>query len=100
MMESLFSSYERTRLTSRDIDEPKYHFLDTSAWPSVQRVREFWQGWFDLIPSGPKKVALAKGIQDRDDHKHLSHTAELFFFAALNRGGWGPELEPPGAKGA
>jgi len=45
-MTLLFSPSQRARTTSKRYNEPMYAFLDASAWPSVGRVREFWEGWF------------------------------------------------------
>jgi len=89
----LFSSGRRARATSRRHNEPKYQFLDTSGWPSVDRVREFWEGWFSQY-DGTKKAGLAARFRSHDNHPHLSAFLELFTFAVLKRSGYEIHVEP------
>ncbi len=89
----LFKSGARTRATSRRYNEPIYSFLDTSRWPSVERIREFWEGWFALYDTD-KKPGLAARFQSFDNHQHLSTFLELFSFALLRRSGYQTGIEP------
>ena len=89
----------RTRTTSRRYNEPIYSFLETSAWPSVDRVREFWEGWFSHY-SDAKKPGLAARFQSYDNHPHLSAFLEFFTFAVLKRSGYEIEIEPPAGSRA
>jgi hypothetical protein len=98
-MTRLFSSGERTRITSRRYNEAVYSFLDTSAWPSVDRVREFWDAWFSQYDN-VKKPGLAARFQSYDNHQHLSAFLELFTFAVLRRSGFDIEIEPRVGKRA
>ena len=93
-MTQLFSSGPRARASGGRYNEPNYSFLDSSAWPSVDRVREFWEGWFAQYPDD-KKAGLAARFRSFDDHPHLSAFLELFTFAVLKRGGYDLEVEPP-----
>lgn len=77
--------------------EPIFRFLDTSAWPSVERVRDFWEDWFAKY-DGAKQKGLAARFQSFDDHAHLSAFLELFTFAILSRGGYRPGVEPPAGR--
>ena len=98
-MTRLFNSGQRTLTTSRTYNEPMYKFLDTSAWPSVDRVREFWEGWFSLYDDA-KKPGLAARFQSYDNHPHLSAFLELFTFVVLRRAGCQVEVEPSVGKWA
>lgn len=75
-------------------NEPPYSFLETSGWPSVGLVREFWEGWFTQYPE-EKKIALAARFRSPDAHQHLSALQELAMFACLKQFGLGFEVEPP-----
>lgn len=96
-MMRLFSSGERTPTATRRYNEPMYSFLDTSAWPSVDRVREFWEGWFSQYDSA-KRPDLAARFQSYDNHQHLSAFLELITFAILGRAGFEIEIEPSVGK--
>lgn len=98
-MTQLFDTGERTRTTSRKYNEPMYSFLNTSAWPSVERVRQFWEGWFAQYDDG-KKPGLAARFRSYDDHPHLSAFLELFTFAVLKGAGYEVEIEPPAGSRA
>lgn len=93
-MSTLFSSVERTRMTGSRYNESHYPFLNTSAWPSVERVRNFWEQWFAAYPE-EKKTALAARFRSSDDHPHVSALLELFMFAVLKQSGYELEVEPP-----
>lgn len=93
-MTNLFSVVERTRVSGRRYNESSYSFLNTSAWPSVRRVREFWEGWFTEYPED-KRMALAARFRSLDDHAQLSAFLELFTFAVLRRSGYELQVEPP-----
>ncbi|MCH7577799.1 MAG: hypothetical protein IH822_08385, partial [Chloroflexi bacterium] len=93
-MMRLFSSYERTRTSSRRYNEPIYSFLDASAWPSIARIREFWEGWFSQYDED-KKPALAGRFQSADNHNLLSAFLELFTFAVLKRTGYSSQIDVP-----
>lgn len=73
---------------------PAYSFLDRSTWPSVGRLREFWEGWFSQYPQS-KQRALAARIKSLDNHFHLSAVHELLMFAILRQLGYELEVEPP-----
>jgi len=93
-MTHLFSIDERTRISGSRYNESKYSFLDTSSWPSIERVRHFWESWFEQYPED-KKSALAARFRSRDDHPHLSAFLELFVFAFLQRSGYELAVDPP-----
>lgn len=95
----LFATSERTRTTIRRHNEPVYSFLDTSAWPSVERVRQFWEGWFAEYEEA-KKPGLAARFRSCTDHVHLSAFLELFVFAILKRLGYAVGIEPPAGSRA
>jgi len=90
----LFSSGARTRTSSRRYNEPTYSFLNTSGWPSVARVREFWEGWFAHYDED-KKPALAARFQSANNHILLSAFLELFTFAVLRRAEYSVQIDPP-----
>ncbi len=93
-MTSLFSAGKRTRTSGSRYNESFYSFLNTSGWPSVKRVRDFWEGWFTQYPED-KKAAVAARFRSLDDHPHISAFLELFTFAVLRRSGYELEVEPP-----
>lgn len=93
-VKSLFSTAKRERSDGSRYNEPAYSFLNTSAWPSVGRVREFWEDWFAPYDDD-KKIGLAARFQSYDDHPHLSALLELFTFAILRRSGYEIDIEPP-----
>jgi hypothetical protein len=93
-MTHLFSSGPRTRTFGGRYNEPIYSFLDSSAKPSVDHIREFWEGWFAQYPEN-KKAGLAARFRSYDNHPHLSAFLELFTFAVLKRAGYDLEVEPP-----
>lgn len=96
---TLLFTCRRTRATSRRYNEPIYSFLESSAWPSVDRVREFWEGWFSHYDDA-KKPGLAARFQSYDNHPHLSAFLELFTFAILKRSRYEIEIEPPAGSRA
>src|SRR3972149_387684 len=89
----LFSADERTPTATRRYKEPMYSFLDKSAWPSVERIRDFWEGWFERYDD-VKKLGLASRFRSYDNHPHLSAFLELFGFAVLKHSGYEVEIEP------
>lgn len=98
-MTQLFDTHERARTDGRRYNEPIYSFLNTSAWPSVERVREFWEGWFSRYHDA-RKPDLAARFRSYDNHPHLSAMLELFTFAALKRSGYELEIGPPAGSRA
>lgn len=94
MTTRLFNCSERSRTTSRRYNEPMYPFLDASAWPSVARVREFWEGWFAEYEDD-KKPALSARFASADNHNLLSAFLELFTFAVLKRTGYSVQIDVP-----
>ena len=98
-MMRLFSSGKRTPTATRRYNEPMYPFMDASAWPSVGRIREFWEGWFEQYDDA-KKLGLSSRFQSYDNHPHLSAFLELFTFAVLKRSGYKIEIEPPAGSKA
>jgi hypothetical protein len=89
----LFQPVHRTRTTDKRYNEPVYSFLNTSARPSVERIRQFWEGWFAQYDDS-KKGGLAARFQSHDDHTHLSAFLELFAFAVLRNVGCDVQVEP------
>jgi len=47
---SLFDDTARTSEEPRTHTESPYHFLNRSAWPASQRVRDEMQSWLDNVP--------------------------------------------------
>ena len=79
----LFDSYERTRITPRRHGEGTYGFLNSSAWPSMERLRDYREGWFEQYDGDRKDLATRFGSPIK--HAHLSAFLELFTFAVLKR---------------
>jgi len=88
----LFDERTRSRTSPRRYNEPMYSFLSTSGWPSIERVRDFWENWFRQYPD-EKKAGLAARFRSHD-HGHLSAMLELFTFAALKQSGCDLLVEP------
>jgi hypothetical protein len=79
----LFDSGERTRIAVRRHNEGSYAFLNSCAWPSIARVRAYWEAWFTEYDGDRKD--LASRFRSPMKHPHLSAFLELFTFACLKR---------------
>lgn len=90
----LFAAGERIPASGGRYNEPDYSFLDTSCWPSVERVRQLWEGWFSQYPERRKAVLVGR-FQAFDDRTHLSAFLELFTFAVLRQAGFEVGVEVP-----
>ncbi len=88
----LFDSYERTRIASRRHGEGTYGFLNSSAWPSMERLRDYWEEWFAQYEGDKKDLAARFGSPI--EHAYLSAFVELFTFAILKRSAYDVAVAP------
>lgn len=92
----LFDSYERTRIASQRHGEGTYGFLNSSAWPSMERLRDYWEEWFQQYDGDKKDLAARFG--SRIQHAYLSAFVELFTFAILKRSAYDVAVAPAAKK--
>ena len=95
----LFEQFARTDHRPAYRSEPDYEFLNRSAWPACENIREMLERWFADYPASHKNDLRAR-FRKRD-HNHAAAYFELYLHQVLSRLELSPEVhpEPPMGKG-
>lgn len=95
----LFDRIERTWAEPASHGESSFSFLNRSALPEEECIREQLELWFDRLPENGK-MELRNRFRDQDDRQHLGAFFELYCHEMLVRQGYTVELHqsPPNGK--
>ena len=88
----LFEHFVRTDHRPAYRSEPDYEFLNRSAWPACENIREGLECWFAGYPASHKNDLCAR-FRKRD-HNHAAAYFELYLHQVLSRLGLSPEVHP------
>ena len=88
----LFEQFVRTDHRHAYRSEPDYEFLNRSAWPACENIREVLERWFAGYPASHKDDLRAR-FSERD-HNHAAAYFELYLHQVLSRLGLSPEVHP------
>lgn len=86
-MIELFNSIIRTDQAIKDRSESCYSFLNRSARPAIEIIREELKKWFDEFPFEGKSD-LAGRFRSDDDRNHLGAFFELYSHRLLKKQGY------------
>lgn len=73
--------------------EPLYEYLNRSARPSMNRVRDLLEGWFSNLPSDAKNEIKSR-FRSSDDIQHQSAFFEIYLHALFSKLGFQIEIHP------
>jgi len=89
----LFDEISRNYKGTRGHAEPLYEYLNHSARPSIERVRNLLEDWFSNFPSDSKNE-LRTRFRATDDIQHRSAFFEIYLHALLSKLGFQIEIHP------
>ena len=78
---------------TRGHTEPLYEYLNRSARPSMERVRDLLEGWFSYLPSDAKNEIRSR-FRSSDDIQHQSAFFEIYLHALFSKLGFQIEIHP------
>ena len=81
---SLFDTIRRDDIRAKFYSEPDFRYLNFSARPGVQRIRETVDDWFSRYPEACRAEFRAR-FREADDYHHRSAFFELFLHELLLR---------------
>ena len=90
---SLFGDFPRTDASPKRHVEPRYEFLNRSAWRVCERDRALSERWFAELPEQARSDLYGKFVNKRND-QHLAASFELLIHAILRRLGCSVQVEP------
>lgn len=90
-MVELFDSIVRTDEDAKDRSESCYSYLNRSARPAIETIREELKKWFDEFPFEGKSD-LAGRFRSDDDRNHLGAFFELYSHRLLKKQGYAVRL--------
>ena len=93
----LFEQFVRTDHRPAHRSEPDYEFLNRSAWPACENIRDVLERWFAGYPASHKEDLRAR-FRKRD-HNHAAVYFELYLHQVLSRLGLSPEVHPNPERG-
>jgi hypothetical protein len=79
---TVFDNIERDNLGPRPYAQPDFTYLNTSARPGVQAIRESIDGWLLRYPREDRAELQAR-LRSRDNYQHRSAFFELFLHELL-----------------
>ena len=88
----LFEKYVRTEHRPAYRSEPDYEFLNRSAWPACENIRDVLECWFAGYPASHKEDLRARFR--KGDQNHAAAYFELYLHEVLSRLGLSPEVHP------
>lgn len=89
----LFDSIPRDFKGPRPYSEPQFIFLNRSAWPESERIRDLLEKWFVLYPR-KEQEELRSRFRSDNNKQHYSANYELFLHALLLELGYEVEIHP------
>lgn len=72
--------------------EPAFEFMNRSAWPAYENIREVLERWYADYPAGDK--GDLRGRFRNGDQSHAGAYFELFLHQVMRRLGLSPEVHP------
>jgi hypothetical protein len=93
MVGDLFLQGPRTDLTARLHNEPAYDFLNRSADPFIDDIRQLMAEWLSHV-SSEHADELRRRLQSKDDEQFESAFWELYLHEACLRSGYGLTIHP------
>ena len=88
----LFDQFARTDHRHAYRSETDFDFMNRSAWPACENIREVLERWFANYPDNHKgdlRARFRKG-----DHNHAAAFFELYLHQAMSRLELSPEVHP------
>jgi len=96
----LFDEIDREYLGPSKYSESHWQFLNRSARPIFQYIREVLEGWFhDYKTSSDKRHHLWTEFRSNRDAEHLSAFFELYLYHLFKKQGFEIEVEPEWEQG-
>lgn len=89
----LFDDITRNDNRPAHYAEPSFDYLNQSARPECERMRNLLEQWFGHIPS-EVQLELRSRFRDKDDRQHTSAFFELHLHELLFRLGFDTEFHP------
>jgi len=89
----LFEDISRDNKGTRRHTEPLYEYLNCSARPSMERIRNLLEDWFSNYPSDAQ-YELRTRFRASDDIQHKSAFFEIYIHALLSKLGFQIEIHP------
>lgn len=89
----LFEDILRNFKGTRGHTEPLYEYLNRSARPAMDRVRDLLEDWFSNLPSDAKNE-LRSRFRSSDDIQHQSAFFEIYLHALFSKLGFQIEIHP------
>jgi hypothetical protein len=89
----LFEARGRTRIGPRAHAEPVFNYLDSSAEPRVEAVRQALNGWFRHYPAGDGRRFIGE-FRSKDDRQCLGAFWELYLHESFRRLGFEIDCHP------
>lgn len=94
---TLFDDIVRTDHRHSKRARSSFDFLNTSAWPACNNMRDRLEQWFERYPDSSINDLRAR-FRKRD-HNHESAFFELFLHEVFRRLGLSPEVHPESQRG-
>ena len=88
----LLDQFVRTNHRHAYRSEPDYEFVNRSAWPAYENIREVLERWFAGYPTSHKDDLRARFR--KGDHNHAAAYFELYLHQVMSRLGLSPEVHP------
>ena len=90
---SVFDDLERNDVGPRPYAQPDFIYLNASARPGVQTIRDAIEGWFLRYPNADRAELRAR-LRSEDNYQHKSAFFELFLHEMLLRLGCNVQVHP------
>lgn len=91
----IFDDFEREYMGPSQYSEPQWEYLNRTARPEFQYIRELLQDWFnEYKASSEKRYHLCTGFRSSKDSEHLSAFFELYLHQLFKNQGFEIEIEP------
>ena len=91
----LFDEIERDYIGPSGYGEPHYTFLNRTARPFFDLIRQTLQEWFDCFEAEEKKRETLRNLfRSKNSTKHLSAFFELYLYQLMTQLGFKVEVEP------
>lgn len=89
----LFDEFERLDVRPRRQNEGGFAYMNASARPGIDAIRQLLESWFDHLP--PDAQADIRGrFRSREETQHESAFFELYWHELLTRCGYELEIHP------
>ncbi|MXZ29301.1 MAG: hypothetical protein F4W95_15180 [Chloroflexi bacterium] len=88
----LFDQFVRTDHRPASRSEPDFTFMNRSAWPAYENIREVFERWFADYPASDRNHLCTRFR--KEDQSHAAAFFELYLHQVLSRLGLSPEVHP------